>query len=161
STAPTLLELPPPQLDESVARALPVALPRDRTAWALGLVLAAGVLLRVWQIDAIGLNSDEAVYVGQSAGIGHVQGLEPYFPIFRFAMSQRPMWLYGAGAALGLTVLAKETGIVLVGAIYAFFALSPAVSVRIRDLAKSMGVLALVVAPYPLALMLSGESGTG
>ena len=252
TTAGPLLEPPPERLDVPAAPAVPVAPPGDRTAWALGLVLAAGALLRVWHIDAIGLNSDEAVYVGQAAGIGHVQGLDPYFPIFRahpllfqtvlsfgfrlglepgsferlasavvgllnvllvfeigrllygrragllaamalalmpydvvvsrqvlldgpmtlcatlalymmvrFAMSERAMWLYGAGAALGLTVLAKETGIVLVGAIYAFLALSPAVRVRLKDLAKSMGVMALVVAPYPLALMLSGESGTG
>ncbi|HEY3186521.1 MAG TPA: glycosyltransferase family 39 protein [Solirubrobacteraceae bacterium] len=253
STAPVLLERPSaPELEHPAARVRPVAQPRDRMAWALGLVLAAGALLRVWQIDAVGLNSDEAVYVGQAAGIGHVQGLEPYFPIFRahpllfqtvlsfgfrlgfepgsferlaavgvgilnvllvfeigrllygrragvlaamalalmpydvvvsrqvlldgpmtlcatlalymvvrFAMSERAIWLYGAGAALGLTVLAKETGIVLVGGIYAFFALSPAVNVRLKDLMRSMAVMGLVIAPYPLALMLSGQSGTG
>src|SRR5256714_5720154 len=225
--------------------------PRDRTALALGLVLAAGALLRVWDLNAVGFNSDEAVYVGQAAGIAHVSALEPFFPIFRahpllfqtvlsfgfklglsdgferlaaavvglvnvllvfevgrllydrragliaagifalmpydvvvsrqvlldgpmtlcatlalyfmvrYALSERALWLYGAGAALGLTVLAKETGLVLVGAVYAFLALSPAVKVRLSDLARSMAIMAAVIAPYPLALLLSGETGTG
>jgi Dolichyl-phosphate-mannose-protein mannosyltransferase len=232
-------------------QAPPAPAPRDRTALALGLVLAAGAFLRVWDLNAVGFNSDEAVYVGQAAGIAHVTALEPYFPIFRahpllfqtilsggfklglsggferlaaavvgllnvllvfeigrliydrrtgliaagvfalmpydvvvsrqvlldgpmtlcatlalylmvrYALTERALWLYGAGAALGLTVLAKETGIVLVGSIYAFLALSPAVKVRLSDLARSTGVMAAVIAPYPLALMLSGQSGTG
>jgi hypothetical protein len=241
---PRLLLLPGPQ-------ASPAPAPRDRTALALGLVLAAGALLRVWDLNAVGFNSDEAVYVGQAAGIAHVSALEPFFPIFRahpllfqtmlsfgfklglsdgferlaaavvglvnvllvfevgrllydrragliaagifalmpydvvvsrqvlldgpmtlcatlalyfmvrYSMSQRALWLYATGAALGLTVLAKETGIVLVGSVYVFLALSPAIKVRLKDLARSTAVMFAVIAPYPLALMLSGESGTG
>jgi hypothetical protein len=79
----------------------------------------------------------------------------------RYALTERALWLYGAGAALGLTVLAKETGIVLVGSVYAFLALSPTVKVRLADLAKAMGVMVAVILPYPLALWLSGETGTG
>src|SRR3954468_1518971 len=229
----------------------PAAAVRDRTALALAAVRAVGAFLRVWDINAIGFNSDEAVYVGQAAGIAHVSALEPFFPIFRahpllfqtvlsfgyklglagsferlaaavvglvnvllvfeigrtlyarrtgliaaaifalmpydvvvsrqvlldgpmtlcatlalylmarYALTQRALWLYGAGAALGLTVLAKETGIVLVGAVYAFLALSPSIRVSLKDLAKATGVMFAVIAPYPLALQLSGESGTG
>jgi len=36
--------------------------------------------------------------------------------LVRFVLSGRPGWLYGAGAAMGLTVLSKETSIVLLGA---------------------------------------------
>ena len=36
-----------------------------------------------------------------------------------------------------MTFLSKETGIVLLGAIYAFLALSPAITVRLRDLAAA------------------------
>jgi len=43
TTAGPLLEPPPARLDVPDAPAVPVAPPRDRTAWALGLVLAAGV----------------------------------------------------------------------------------------------------------------------
>jgi hypothetical protein len=253
TTAPLQLEPAPARLEllPGPSVGAKAAVVRDRTALLLGAVLTLGMFLRVWQIDAVGFNSDEAVYLGQAAGIAHVPALEPFFPIFRahpllfqsvlsigfklglggafgrlasamvglgtvllvfevgrllygrrtglvaalllalipydvvvsrqvlldgpmtlcatlalylmarFALTQRALWLYGAGAALGLTVLAKETGIVLVGAVYAFLALSPAIKVTLKDLAKATGVMFAVIAPYPLALQLSGESGTG
>jgi len=43
----------------------------------------AGVFLRVWQINAMGFNTDEAVYSGQAAAIAGVPVLEDIFPIFR------------------------------------------------------------------------------
>jgi Dolichyl-phosphate-mannose-protein mannosyltransferase len=79
----------------------------------------------------------------------------------RFVLSGRPVWLYGTGAAMGLTILSKETSIVLLGAVYAFLALTPELRVRLRDLAVSLCVMALVVAPFPLSLMLAGRTGTG
>ena len=62
---------------------------------------------------------------------------------------------------MGLTFLSKETSIVLLGAIYAFLALTPELRVRLRDLAVSLAVMALVIAPFPLSLMLAGRTGTG
>ncbi len=79
----------------------------------------------------------------------------------RYATSQYPPWLYAAGAGMGRTFLAKETGIVLMVAIYAFFALSPSVRVRLRDLALSMAVMSLMMTPYPLTLALAGGGGAG
>jgi hypothetical protein len=215
------------------------------------LVLALAAVLRVWQLNGTGFNSDEAVYAGQAAAIADHPELGELFPIFRahpllvqtllsvgfqlhlpegferftvaamgvatvylvyelgrvlygrgvgliaalwmalmpyhvavtrqvlldgpmtlfatltvlllarFVLSGRPWWLYGAGAAMGLTFLAKETSIVLLGAIYAFLALSPGLRVRLRDLAVSVGVMAVVSAPFPLTLMLAGRTGTG
>ena len=81
--------------------------------------------------------------------------------LVRFVLSGRVAWLYATGAAMGLTFLAKETSIVLLFAIYAFLALTPELRVRLRDLAISMGVMVLVIAPFPLSLVLSGRSGTG
>jgi len=218
---------------------------------AVTIVFGAGIALRVWQINALGYNSDEAVYAGQAASIANDPKLTEFFPIFRahpllfqsilsvgyhfgasdlfarlvsaavgvltiylvyelgkllygrkagllatlfvalmpyhvvvsrqvlldgpmtlfatltlyllarFAASGRPAWLYAAGAAMGLTFLSKETSILLLGAIYAFFALSPEVRVRPRDLALSMVVMALVIAPFPLSLIFAGKTGTG
>src|SRR3954470_16362833 len=71
---PRLLLLPGPQAPPAPARS-------GRAA--LGLVLAAGALLRVWDLNAVGFNSDEAVYVGQGAGIAHAPPREPFFPISR------------------------------------------------------------------------------
>jgi len=217
----------------------------------LGAVLALATGLRLWHLNSVGFNSDEAVYSGQAAAIGGAPELDELFPIFRahpllvqtflsfgwrlglhtgferlvsvaagvatvflvyelgrqlygrrtglvaglllavmpyhvvvsrqvlldgpmtmlatltllllvrFVLSGRVAWLYATGAAMGLTFLSKETSIVLLFAIYAFLALTPELRVRLRDLAIAMGVMALVIAPFPLSLMLSGRSGTG
>ena len=81
--------------------------------------------------------------------------------LVRFVLSGRSAWLYAAGGAMGLTLLSKETSVLLLGAIFAFFALTPEVRVRVRDLAVSAAVMALVVAPFPLSLMLAGRTETG
>ncbi len=218
---------------------------------SLALILALAAVLRVWQLNSTGFNSDEAVYAGQAAAIADHPQLGELFPIFRahpllvqtvlsagfqlnlsegferltvaaigvatvylvfdlgrvlygrpagliaallmalmpyhvvvtrqvlldgpmtffatltllllarFVLSGRASWLYGAGAAMGLTFLAKETSIVLLGAIYAFLALTPELRVRLRDLALSVAVISLVIAPFPLSLMLAGRTGTG
>src|SRR5215468_2843911 len=57
---------------ETIARAFSVI---------LVLCLAAG--LRIWQINQIGFNTDEAVYSGQAAAIAQVPGLKDIFPVFR------------------------------------------------------------------------------
>lgn len=216
----------------------------------LAVALAAGTGIRVWELGALGFNSDEAVYGGQAAAIaadpelsqifpifrahpllfqyvlaiGHLAGFEevaarvisvvvgmltvcltfllarllygkwagvvaalfmclmPYhvvvtrqvlldgpmvlcatlalYLVARFAESNHPPWLWAAGGALGLTFLAKETGIVLLGAVYVFLALSPEVRVRLRDLAMSAAAMALVIAPFPISLQLAGGDGT-
>jgi 4-amino-4-deoxy-L-arabinose transferase-like glycosyltransferase len=218
----------------------------------LGLLAvgAVGFGLRLWNLDALGFNSDEAVYAGQAAAIASDPALKNIFPIFRahpllfqwvmaltmgvgvdgmglrvlsgaigmatvglvfltgrlmygwragllaalflavmpyhvvvtrqvlldgpmtlcatlalymvakFAHTGRAGWLYAAGAAMGLTFLAKETGVILLGAIYAFLALSPEVRVRLRDLFISVGMMVLVIAPFPISLVLAGGGGT-
>jgi Dolichyl-phosphate-mannose-protein mannosyltransferase len=50
---------------------------------AFFIALAVGVILRCWQLNALGFNSDEAVYAGQAASIAGQQAYLPYFPIFR------------------------------------------------------------------------------
>lgn len=56
---------------------------RWRSRAALVVVTVTAVFLRVWKLDDLGLNSDEAVYTGQAANLA---GLEPYdehFSVFR------------------------------------------------------------------------------
>jgi 4-amino-4-deoxy-L-arabinose transferase-like glycosyltransferase len=81
--------------------------------------------------------------------------------VARYAITQKPIWLYATGAGMGLTFLAKETGIVLVAAVYAFIALAPRVKVRIRDLFISGAVMVLVMLPYPLSVAFGNSSKTG
>jgi 4-amino-4-deoxy-L-arabinose transferase-like glycosyltransferase len=223
-----------------------------RVAISTGVAIAvAGIFLRVWQLGALGFNSDEAVYAGQAASIAGDPAFTGTFPIFRahpllfqfvlallyqggvsdltgrllavavgllavwlvyragnllygrrvglvaalllalmpyhvvvtrqvlldgpmttfaaltvyllarYATTERPDWLYAAGAALGLIFLAKEIGIVFIPAVYAFLALSPSVKVRLRDIAISLGCAAVVIAPFPLSLLLGGGTRAG
>lgn len=47
------------------------------------VVLGIGIVLRCWQLNSLGFNSDEAVYAGQAASIAGQEAYLPYFPIFR------------------------------------------------------------------------------
>jgi 4-amino-4-deoxy-L-arabinose transferase-like glycosyltransferase len=177
----------------------------------LALLMLAS-FLRLWQLDRVGFNSDEAVYSGTAAAMAGNDTLRTMFPIFRahplllqmllsvwmkgpgddfaaravcamigvltvlatyclgkrlygtsagvvaglllavmpyhvtvsrqvlldglmtlfatlvvycvvrYAESGALRWMLAGGAAMGLTVLSKETSIVLLGALYAFFA---------------------------------------
>jgi len=46
-------------------------------------VAVPALVLRVWAIDALGLNSDETVYAGQAASLARDPAYLPYFPVFR------------------------------------------------------------------------------
>ena len=79
----------------------------------------------------------------------------------RYAITQRAVWLYAAGGGLGLTFLSKEVGILFVGSVYAFLALSPEIRARARDIAIAFVVMTIVILPYPLSLAFAGKSHTG
>ncbi len=218
---------------------------------AIVIVVTVAVGLRVWGLNQLGYNTDEAVYAGQAAAIAKDPTLKEIFPIFRahpllfqfilalvfqfgvsdiagrltavaislatvflvyrvgtvlygqkpgllaglflalmpyhvvvsrqvlldgplvfcstlviyflarFAMTERPAWLYLTGVGMGLTFLAKETGIILLGAIYAFLAISHEIRVRVKDMVLSMIFLALMIAPFPLSLLLAGGTRSG
>ena len=51
--------------------------------WLIAGCVLVGTLLRVWQLSAVGLNSDEAVYAGQAAAIAGDHSLTPFFPVIR------------------------------------------------------------------------------
>ena len=245
-TEPVIGPLTRPLSGELARRAFAAALAAAPTLIAV-VIAVAGTGLRIWNLDALGFNSDEAVYAGQAAAIAADPDLKDIFPIFRahpllfqwvmallmhagvqevglrvlagvvgmltvglafllgrllygpkvgllaallaalmpyhvvvtrqvlldgpmtfsatlalyllalFAHSGRAAWLYAAGGAMGLTVLSKETGIILLGAIYAFLALSPEVRVRIRDVAISLAAMAVVIAPFPSASFCIGR----
>jgi len=213
------------------------------------LLIAAG--LRIWQLDAVGLNSDETVYAGQGASIASNPELSPYFPTFRahpllfqailsigylldghemlgrvaaavlgvatvyvtyllgrllygtragliaaallavmpyhvlvtrqilldgprtllstltlyllarYALTERRPWFNAAAAALGLAVLCKEDSVILLGAIYAFVALTPALRLDIRDMIGAGAIFAVIVAAMTVALDWAGRTGTG
>lgn len=79
----------------------------------------------------------------------------------RFGMSQRPVWLYAAGGAMGLTLLSKETSVLLIGSAYAFLALTGDLRLRLRDGIASLGIAVGMFAIYPLTPVLAGAPKTG
>jgi 4-amino-4-deoxy-L-arabinose transferase-like glycosyltransferase len=215
------------------------------------VVITVAVALRVWGLNQLGYNTDEAVYAGQAAAIARAPVLKDIFPIFRahpllfqfllalvfrfgvsdlagrlvavaiglaavylvyrvgkllygdkaglaaglffalmpyhvvvsrqvlldgplvfcttltlfflarYAMTHRPAWIYLTGVGMGLTFLAKETGIILLGSIYAFLALSREIPVRIKDTIVSLALMVLMISPFPLSLLLAGGTRSG
>jgi Dolichyl-phosphate-mannose-protein mannosyltransferase len=81
--------------------------------------------------------------------------------VARYATTLQRGWLYAAGGAMGLTILAKETSILAVGALFVFFALSPEVRTRTRDLAFAFVAMSVVALAYPLSLHLAGGGHRG
>ena len=69
--------------------------------------------------------------------------------------------MLAACGLMGACVLSKETSVVLVGGLYAFFALTPAVRVRLRHIGLGLAVMSLVIVAFPLALSLSGRANSG
>ena len=228
------------------ARAIRIA-----TLVLLGGGMCAAIFLRLWELNGIGYNSDEAVYAGQGAALANDPELTPFFPVFRahpllfqtilsigyrlgggdlmgrslsaafgfgtivlvfligrllygkaagliaallialmpydvlvsrqvlldgpmtffstlalylvalYATTLRRPWLYAAGAAMGLTILTKETSVLAVGALFAFFALSPEVKTRTRDLCFAALAMIGVALAYPLALRFGGGGERG
>ena len=246
-TRPRVVAVAEPQAGQD---SIPARLP----AWVVvpsGVAIAGwSAFLRLWQLNALGFNSDEAVYAGQAAAIAGDPALKGIFPVFRahpllfqfvlavlfrggsrdlvarllavafglatvflvyrlgsllygqavgllaaallavcpyhvvvtrqalldgaltffatltafllakYATTGFPPWLWAAGAGFGLTFLAKETGLVFAPATYAFLALVPGIRVRLRDVAGWAVCAALVIAPFPLSLLLGGGSRT-
>jgi 4-amino-4-deoxy-L-arabinose transferase-like glycosyltransferase len=52
-------------------------------AIVVAVVAVPSLALRVWSLDALGLNSDEAVYAGQAASLAEDPAFLPFFPVFR------------------------------------------------------------------------------
>jgi hypothetical protein len=81
--------------------------------------------------------------------------------IARYAATHHPIWLYTGAATIGLTILSKETSILLLGGVYAFFTLTPTLRARLRELLLASLILSAVVVLYPLTVVLSGARTTG
>lgn len=225
----------------------------DVLRWLVLLgILVLGATVRLWHLDAVGFNSDEAVYAGQGASIAGNPATLPFFPVFRahpllfqttvsvvyslFGVSDLAArltavafgignvvaayllgrelfgtrtgqlgalivavmpyhvivsrqvlldgpqaffvalaiwavaryvnrtgvrWLYAAAVFLGLSILSKETSVILAASAFAFFALSPSVPLGWRRAVAAVGIFGAVVAVYPVSLRLAHASSTG
>ncbi|MEU1688494.1 glycosyltransferase family 39 protein [Micromonospora sp. NPDC005707] len=245
----------PPVAPSSVSRPADTGQGRGRRRWAtpsaLVAIAALALYLRVWQLDALGFNSDEAVYAGQAASLAGNPNYTPFFPVFRahpmlfqtllspffrfgeadvagrvvvavlgmatvlavhllgarlygrrvglvaallvavmpyhvivtrqvlldgpmvlfatltlyclvrFVQSQQALWYVAAGGMLGLTMLTKETSVVLAGGVYAFLALTPTVRRPVRLSLLAVAAMAAVFATHPVSQAMAGRTQTG
>lgn len=86
--------------------------------------------------------------------------LSLYF-MARFAHDRRAAWLYAAAAGLGLTTLAKETYIILIGSAFVFLVLNPEIRLRLRDLAVAGAIFVATLLVHPLTVALAGQTKKG
>ena len=113
----------------------------DRETVVSSVILAAalvgGALLRLWQINAMGFNTDEAVYSGQAAALAGIPVLKDIFPVFRahpllfqvflslvyrIQFSDLAGRLLAVAVGLGTVFLAYQTGKTLYGKMTGAFA---------------------------------------
>ncbi len=112
----------------------------------LAIAFAGGIFLRVWQINAMGFNTDEAVYSGQAAALAGIPVLKDIFPIFRahpllfqvllslvykIQFSDLAARLLAAGIGIGTIFLTYQIGKTLYG-----------------RLAGAMAALFIAIMPY-------------
>jgi 4-amino-4-deoxy-L-arabinose transferase-like glycosyltransferase len=118
----------------------------NRRPLALSAILLAAAAVRLWRLDAVGFNSDEAVYAGQAAALAGDPELSAIFPIFR----AHPLLFHVALSGLyrfGVDDLSARLVTVAVGV--ATVALTYAVGVVLWD--RRAGLLAalfLALQPY-------------
>ncbi len=122
----------PPDLPTRPAELVPGGAPSQRpgrlrmrmiAALAAAAVAAPAVALRLWHINALGFNSDEAVYAGQGAAIAGAPQLSALFPVFRahpllFQLATSLMYRVQV-SDLGPRLLAVAFGLATVAAGYA------------------------------------------
>ena len=224
---------------------------RLRPHLPLAAILVLGGVLRLWALDAVGFNSDEAVYAGQAASLAGDRQTSELFPIFRahpllfqstlslvyrlgggdvaarslvaafglativlvfllgrllysrnvglvaalllavmpyavgvsrqvlldtpmtffatatllafarFVVSRSTRSLVVSGSLFGLTVLSKETAVLLLGGLVLFGVLYPGVRPGRLQCLFAVAVGALVVSALPISLQFSGRTATG
>jgi 4-amino-4-deoxy-L-arabinose transferase-like glycosyltransferase len=81
--------------------------------------------------------------------------------VARYMETGRLSWLLTCGSAMSASILSKETSAVLLGALYVFFALTPATRGRVRHLALTLALVLAEVAIWPVLLRLARHSNTG
>jgi 4-amino-4-deoxy-L-arabinose transferase-like glycosyltransferase len=79
--------------------------------------------------------------------------------VVRYVESGRMIWLSAGGGMMGAAIITKETSVILLGGLYAFFALTPG-RLRARHLLLASLVMVTLVASWPLMLRIAGHSQT-
>jgi hypothetical protein len=81
--------------------------------------------------------------------------------VTRYVENGRLSWLLACASMMSAAILSKETSVVLLGGLYAFFALTPVARLRVRQLWLALLLIVAEVAIWPAMLRLAGHSRTG
>jgi hypothetical protein len=133
----TTLTAPPTRREDASRRgrhdwppAVPAGPPRPRPTISklvpcltVALAAALAAVFRLWHLNALGFNSDEAVYAGQAAAIAGNPALHGLFPVFRahpllFQLAVSAIYRFGV-SDLAPRLLAVGFGLATVAAGYA------------------------------------------
>lgn len=83
------------------------------------------------------------------------------YGVIRYVREPSARWMVAVGGMLGLMLITKETGLVLVGGLYVFFALTPAIRLRWRHLLAGAATTGFIAVQAPIVLSLAGRTNTG
>src|SRR6185437_7914801 len=118
-------ETEPSELDDPPASRRPALPGRSamlRSGLPIGLVLVLATVLRFWQLDRVGFNSDEAVYSGTAAAIAGNDVMRGLFPIFRahplFLQILLSFGMHGGISDWGARAVTAVIGVLGVGLTY-------------------------------------------
>lgn len=126
---------------------------RLRPALAVVGIACIGSALRLWQLDAVGFNSDEAVYAGQAASIAGDPTLSPFFPVFR----AHPL-LFQATVSLTFLVGEGESGPRLISVLFGVATVLLTYLLGAELYGKRVGLVAsLFVAVMPYHVVVSRQ----
>ena len=81
--------------------------------------------------------------------------------VARYGVTHRTWWLVAAGGSMGLTMLAKESAVVLVGGVYAFMALTPHIRGQLKAVVLAAPLVPVMFLVHPVSMHLAEHSGTG
>jgi 4-amino-4-deoxy-L-arabinose transferase-like glycosyltransferase len=81
--------------------------------------------------------------------------------VVRYAQTHSLWWFAAAGGMLGLTMLGKESSIVLAGGLYAFLALTPTVPRVVRGALLALPLMVAVFLVHPVSMQLAGGGERG
>jgi Dolichyl-phosphate-mannose-protein mannosyltransferase len=83
------------------------------------------------------------------------------YALARYRISEDARWLIALGGTLGLAFLTKETVIVMLGAVFVYFALDADVRVKRRAIIVSVAIFLGLALVYPVATAFGGASKSG
>lgn len=82
------------------------------------------------------------------------------YALVRYSVTPTRLWILALAGSLGLTFLTKETSALLLGSVFAYFALDPEIRVKFVDLIAGGLLFGAMAFAYPLSIAFGGAAPT-